>query len=87
MDHRDRRRQIGLKNYVVLLAGGVGKRMGGDIPKQFIKVNDRPIIAYTLENFQKSPAIEKIVIVCIKDWIDHLRKLLEKYKKNFNKIE
>lgn len=74
-----------MKNYVVLLAGGVGKRMGGDIPKQFIKVNDRPIIAYTLENFQKSPAIEKIVIVCVKEWIGYVKELVTEY--SFTKAE
>lgn len=68
-----------MKNYVVLLAGGVGKRMGGDIPKQFMEVDGKPIIVYSLENFQRNPQIEKIVIVCVKDWIDHLRELVAKY--------
>ena len=69
-----------MKNYVILLAGGVGKRMDSEIPKQFLEVKGKPIIIYTLEDFERNPQIEKIVIVCIKDWIDHLRELLEKYK-------
>ena len=68
-----------MKNYVVLLAGGVGKRMGADIPKQFIEVNSKPIIIYTLESFQKNPQIEKIVIVCLKDWIDKVQSLVAEY--------
>ena len=68
-----------MKNYVVLLAGGVGKRMGGDIPKQFMEVDGKPIIVYSIENFQKNPQIEKIVVVCVKDWIEHLRELIAKY--------
>lgn len=68
-----------MKNYVILLAGGVGKRMGGDIPKQFMEVDSKPIIVYTLERFQRNPQIEKIVVVCVKDWIDHLRELIEQY--------
>lgn len=68
-----------MKNYVILLAGGVGKRMGGDIPKQFMEVDGMPIIVYTLERFQRNPQIEKIVVVCVKDWIDHLRELIEQY--------
>lgn len=68
-----------MKNYVILLAGGVGKRMDSEIPKQFLEVKGKPIIIYTLENFERNPQIEKIVIVCINDWIDHLRELLEKY--------
>lgn len=69
-----------MKNYVILLAGGVGKRMDSEIPKQFLEVNGKPIIIYSLENFERNPQIEKIVIVCIKDWIDYLKELLEKYQ-------
>lgn len=66
-------------NYVILLAGGVGKRMGADIPKQFIKVKGKPIIIYSIENFQRNEQIEKIVVVCVKDWIDHVKELVKEY--------
>lgn len=66
-------------NYVILLAGGVGKRMGADIPKQFIKVKGKPIIVYSIENFQRNEQIEKIVVVCVKDWIDHVKELVKEY--------
>ena len=46
-----------MKNYVILLAGGVGKRMGTDIPKQFLEVDGKPIIVYSIENFQRNPQI------------------------------
>lgn len=68
-----------MKNYVILLAGGVGKRMGADIPKQFIEVKGKPIIVYSIENFQRNPQIEKIVIVCVKDWIEYCQDLVKKY--------
>lgn len=68
-----------MKNYVILLAGGVGKRMGGDLPKQFIEVQGKPIIVYTIERFQKNPQIENIVVVCLKEWIDYLKDLVLKY--------
>jgi len=68
-----------MKNYVILLAGGVGKRMNSEIPKQFIKINRKPIVAYTLENFQNNAEIEKIVVVCIKEWIEYLHTIIEKY--------
>ena len=74
-----------MKNYVILLAGGVGKRMGEDIPKQFIEVNGKPIIVYTIERFQSNPQIEKIVVVCVKDWVEHLKGLIEKY--SLSKVE
>ena len=74
-----------MKNYVILLAGGVGKRMGSDIPKQFLEVNGKPIIVYSIENFQKNPQIEKIVVVCVKDWIDKTWELIKKY--SLTKVE
>lgn len=74
-----------MKNYVILLAGGVGKRMQADIPKQFIEVENKPIVAYTIENFQKNRQIEKIVVVCVRNWIDELKRIVEKY--NFTKVK
>lgn len=74
-----------MKNYVILLAGGVGKRMQSDIPKQFLEVEGKSIIVYTIENFQRNDQIEKIVVVCVKDWIEHLRELIQKY--SLSKVE
>jgi 2-C-methyl-D-erythritol 4-phosphate cytidylyltransferase len=74
-----------MKNYVILLAGGVGKRMGTDIPKQFLEVDGKPIIVYSIENFQRNPQIEKIVVVCVKDWIDKTWELIRKY--SLTKVE
>lgn len=74
-----------MKNYVILLAGGVGKRMQSEIPKQFLEVEGKPIIVYTIENFQRNDQIEKIVVVCVKDWIEHLRNLVQKY--SLTKVE
>lgn len=68
-----------MKNDVILLAGGIGKRMGAEIPKQFIKVKDKPIIVYTIEKFQKNANIDEIVVVCVKDWADYVRELVKKY--------
>ena len=69
-----------MKNYVILLAGGVGKRMGTDLPKQFIEVNGKPIFVHTIENFQRNNQIEKIVVVCVKEWMDYLKELIRKYE-------
>lgn len=68
-----------MKNYVILLAGGVGRRMGYDIPKQFIQVKGKPIIVHTIERFQNHPEIEAVVVVCVKDWEDYIRELIGKY--------
>lgn len=74
-----------MKNYVILLAGGTGKRMQTDIPKQFIEVDNKPIIVYSIENFQRNPQIEKIVVVCVKDWIEQLKKIIVEY--SLSKVE
>ena len=74
-----------IKNYVILLAGGIGKRMGTDVPKQFIEIEGKPIIAYTIENFQRNPQIEKILVVCVKQWVDKLNEIIKTY--NLSKVE
>lgn len=63
----------------IVLAGGVGSRTGLDIPKQFLKINDKEIIAYTLESFQNASKIEKIVIVSLKDYFDEIKLIVERY--------
>ena len=52
-------------NIGLLIAGGVGQRMGQEIPKQFININDKPVIIYTLEAFQNHPDIDAIAVVCL----------------------
>lgn len=69
-----------MKNYAIILAGGVGSRLGGTTPKQFLYVNDKPVIIHTLENFERNLNIDGIIIVCLKDWIPHLREILLEYK-------
>ena len=67
-------------NIAIIIAGGSGKRMGQDIPKQFLNVGEKPIIVYTLEAFQNHPSIDGIIVVCIKGW----ENILESYAKQFN---
>lgn len=74
-----------MHNYVILLAGGVGKRMGADVPKQFLSINGKPILVYTAEKFEENSQIDKIVIVCVKEWIDHVRDLVREY--SLSKVE
>lgn len=69
-----------MKKIAIIIAGGSGKRMGQDIPKQFINVGEKPIIVYTLEAFQKHPSIDNIIVVCIDGWHD----ILTAYAKQFN---
>ncbi len=62
-----------IMNVAIVIAGGSGRRMGQSIPKQFINVNDKPVIIYTLESFQRHPKIDAIEVVCIDGWHDVLR--------------
>ncbi|MCH5148199.1 MAG: 2-C-methyl-D-erythritol 4-phosphate cytidylyltransferase [Clostridiales bacterium] len=67
-------------NLALIIAGGSGHRMGQDIPKQFLTVNEKPIIIYTLENFQNNDNIDEILVVCIEGWHD----VLKAYARQFN---
>jgi len=67
-------------NRVIITAGGIGKRMGNEkIPKQFMKVNNIPIIIHTILHFEKCYDIDSIVIVCIESFVDELKKMLLEY--------
>ncbi len=66
-------------NFAIVIAGGVGNRMGMDIPKQFIHVYDKPVIIYTLEGFEKHPEIDGIGVVCLSGWEDALEKYAGAY--------
>ncbi|MDD1401138.1 IspD/TarI family cytidylyltransferase [Limosilactobacillus reuteri] len=67
-------------NIAVVFAGGVGKRMHSkDIPKQFLKLHDKPIIIHTLELFERNSNIDAIIVACLKDYIGYLNELVSKY--------
>ena len=59
-------------NVVLLTAAGSGTRMQLNIPKQFIHVDDKPVIIYTMEAFQNHPSIDAIIVVTIDSWSDVL---------------
>lgn len=72
-----------MKNVAVIFAGGSGKRMNTKgRPKQFLELHGKPILIYTLELFDNHPLIDGIVVVCLKDWIDYLKKMLRKFEIN-----
>ena len=71
-------------NIAIILAGGVGNRVGADIPKQFIEVLGKPILAYTIEIFQQHPEIDAIEVVCIDSYIKDIGVMKSQY--NFSKL-
>lgn len=73
-----------MANIALIIAGGVGARTGQDIPKQFLSVNDKPIIIYTLECFEKHSEIDGIVISCLDGWQEMLRAYIKQF--NISKV-
>lgn len=72
-----------MKNIAVIFAGGSGKRMNTvSRPKQFLELNGKPVIIYTLELFDNHSKIDGIVVVCIEPWISFLEKQLKKFEIN-----
>lgn len=71
----------GSRAIAVILAGGLGNRMGDsiDVPKQFYALKDKPILIHTLEIFEKHPEIDAICVVCLPSWEDYLDECVAKY--------
>ena len=67
-------------NVALLTAAGSGTRMHQDIPKQFIHVDNKPVIIYTMEAFQNHPSIDAIIVVTLESW----SAVLWAYAKQFN---
>lgn len=72
-------------NIALIFAGGAGERMNSKTkPKQFLSLHGKDIIVYTLEIFQEHPEIDKILLICVSDWIEYMQKLITKY--NLTKV-
>lgn len=74
-------------NFGVILAGGIGSRMGNvEKPKQYLTVGDKPIIIHTIEKFYVNDKFEKLIVLCPAQWVGHTRDLVKKYLKDENRI-
>lgn len=67
-------------NIAIITAGGTGSRMNNNIPKQFLNIEDKPLIIYTLEKFEKHPSIDAICVTCLQGW----QEILKAYALQFN---
>lgn len=66
--------------YGVVLAGGIGSRMGNvEKPKQFLHIGNKPIIVHTVEKFCVNNRIDKVVVLCPEQWVSYTKDLLKKY--------
>ena len=69
-----------MKNALILLAGGIGKRLGSKIPKQYLRIENTTFIEYFLNNLKKS-IFDIIIIACKKkDQIKYLNSIKKKFK-------
>jgi 2-C-methyl-D-erythritol 4-phosphate cytidylyltransferase len=68
-----------MKNTAIIVGGGLGKRLGQEIPKQFLPLGKRPIICHTVEAFQRSPSIDAILVVAPAGWEERCTEELKPY--------
>jgi 2-C-methyl-D-erythritol 4-phosphate cytidylyltransferase len=67
-------------NIALIIAGGTGKRAQQEIPKQFVDIDGKPILVYTLESFQVHPDIHAIELVCLDGWQETIRSYAQEFK-------
>lgn len=73
--------------YGVVLAGGVGSRMGNvGKPKQYLLIGDKPILIHTLEKFYVQSEFEKVLVLCPSEWLSHTKNLVRKYIRDDGRI-
>ncbi len=65
---------------VIITAGGIGKRMVSDLPKQFLKLNDKPILLHTIEKFYDFDPSIQLILTLPSDWKSFWNELLMKHE-------
>ena len=73
--------------YALVLAGGIGKRMGKEIPKQYLKIGGKSIIAHTIEKFSGIDSFNKVIVLTPKDWISYTKEIIESDIEDTENIE
>lgn len=71
---------------VIIVAAGSGRRMGNEIPKQFMLIDDKPVIYYSILPFEKNKNVDNIFVVISEDSVSLYNSLCEKYLKSFTKL-
>ncbi len=69
-----------MKKHGFILASGIGSRMGiTKLPKQFLKLGDKPIVIHTIETFVISSLFDTVVVLTNADWVDYTKDILKEY--------
>lgn len=66
-------------NYALVLAGGVGTRMGSEKPKQFLTIGEKPIIVHTVEKFVLCDRLSKVIVLTPEEWVEKTHDILLKF--------
>src|SRR5690554_6681434 len=70
-----------MKNIALIFAGGSGTRMNSEgKPKQFVVLHGKEIIIHTIEKFENHDEVDAIVVVCVEEWMEHMRRILNKFQ-------
>lgn len=67
-------------NSAIITAGGLGKRMGSQIPKQFLPINDLPVLMHTINLFHQYDDTMELILTLPTDWLDYWNKLCDQYE-------
>ncbi|MGN0355838.1 MAG: 2-C-methyl-D-erythritol 4-phosphate cytidylyltransferase [Muricoprocola sp.] len=77
--------EMNMKNIAIVLAAGRGKRMGTAIPKQFLEIEGKPVIYYTLQSFEMSELVDEVILVTGEETKEYCQKeIVEKF--GFHKV-
>lgn len=68
------------RNIAIVLAGGVGMRLGKPMPKQYLKIHDRMVFEYTVDAFERAPGIDEIAIVCSAEFESLIEQAIDRNK-------
>ncbi|MEJ5362747.1 MAG: 2-C-methyl-D-erythritol 4-phosphate cytidylyltransferase [Spirochaetota bacterium] len=75
-----------MKHYAIIVAGGMGQRMGAAVPKQFLLLGKKPVIAWSIETFVASQSIDSIIIAIHPEYKQQLEDVIKTYLPNTNII-
>ena len=74
-----------MKTTAIIAAGGQGKRIEGNLPKQFLMLKDKPILAHTVDKFEKCELIDEIILIVPEGYLEYCsQKVVDKY--GFKKV-
>jgi 2-C-methyl-D-erythritol 4-phosphate cytidylyltransferase len=68
-----------MKKSIIITAGGIGKRMESELPKQFLLLGSKPVLIHALERFFEFDPNAQLIVTLPKDWVNHWKELLAKY--------